>query len=334
MRRAPLPKWLIDTEHEHCARALIKDKPVNSIQPAATQHLPSPDLLLEFDQTRNAVHVHLQAASSTSASSPSVHASDSSLHMSLPAFANDNTSSRAPLELLQFARYARASSGASEYHILHTSPSPGLDEAVCTSPKSVHDLFGSTVSTSNNFSNDCDNSTTIGNGCGYSTGNDNGWPIGSNCNCNSSSDPEGGNGCRDADGDDGDGDVVKEDGDEDEEDGDKVGKDVNEEKEDGDEDEEDGDKDEKAGDEEKEDDEDRKDDGAGAVDGDGLVPEPESEVTESSSVCRGEPAPLISTSRVVGRQVLGLDTAGSPTRKAVTMYSSNSYSFLFLANGN
>ena len=137
MSSAPLPKCLDHNESEQCTRKLIKGLPVNSNPPTATPYAPSPDLLLEFDQTRDAVQVHVQAGSSAYASSPSVHLSSSSLRISLPATANGNDCSIAPLEL-QFALRARVSS-TSNCLVPHAPPSSGIGEAVFTLPKSEHE---------------------------------------------------------------------------------------------------------------------------------------------------------------------------------------------------
>ena len=135
MSSAPLPKRLDDIEDEQFAHALVKGKPGN--RAAATPCPPAPDLLLEFDQTRDSVQMHVQAPSSTYASSPSVHVSSSSLRISLPAAANGNDCSSAPLEL-QFALCARVAR-TSDYLVSHTPASPGLGEAVFTLSKSEHE---------------------------------------------------------------------------------------------------------------------------------------------------------------------------------------------------
>ena len=131
---APLPKLLDDNVDEQ----LVKGKPFN--RAAAARCPPAPDLLLVFDQTRDSVQMHVQAASSTAASSPSVHVSSSLVRISLPAAASGNDCSRAPLEL-QFALSARVAR-TSDYLVSHTPTTPGLGEAVFTLPKSEHEPWG------------------------------------------------------------------------------------------------------------------------------------------------------------------------------------------------
>ena len=134
---APLPKWLDHNEPEQYARALIMGIPVNPA--AAIPCPPAPDLLLVFDQTRDAVQVHVQAASSSYGSPPSVYVSSSSVRISLPAAAanGNDVCSRAPIEL-QFSLCARVAS-TSACLVSHGPPSSGVVEAVFTLPKSEHE---------------------------------------------------------------------------------------------------------------------------------------------------------------------------------------------------